>query len=233
MAVHPVRSVFIDTPSPQKPVFADVITLLVKNMMLVLPTVSDLANRQLPDTVAVYIESEGSVYAYDPNDTTSAADGHFILIDGTPTTPRRYKLQGFTTNLTFFTGVAAASISPTIPLAIGFLNTAQRAICRLNLTPYRKVRMHVLMTGAAPNATTVLILRYVTAAFGYSTTIADYLSLGSSEVQVPLNVVGFTSSAWISLAPGAVTDCFLAVMGFSPAGATAVTFTQIWAEFSS
>lgn len=234
MSVHPVRTVFINTPSPQKPVFDSVIDLLVKNLLLVLPTEADLAARELPDTKALYIEAENSFYAYDPNDTTSAADGHFVLLDASSPTPRRYKLQGFTTNLSFLAGVAAAAIVWTnMPLALTFWQaTATRAIQKINLTPYRYVRLHVLMTVAGA-AASVLALRYLPVATGYSTTVTDYLQLGTSEAQVSLAATGFTSSAWIPLAAGASVDSFLALVGIGGDGVIDPTFAQIWAEFSS
>jgi hypothetical protein len=234
MAVHPVRTVFITTPSPQKPVLQSVIDLLVKNMVLVLPTDADLASRTLPDTTAVYIESEASFYCYDQNDTTSAADGHFILLDGTPTTPRRYKLQGFTTNINFIAGAGTAAVVWTnMPVALNFWQaTATRSIQKINLTPYRFVRLHVLMTVVGA-ATAMLMLRYLPVATGYSTTVTDYLQLGTSEAQVSIAALGFTSSAWIPLAVGANIDAFLALVGINGDGVLDPAFAQIWAEFSS
>jgi hypothetical protein len=74
-----------------------------------------------------------------------------------------------------------------------------------------------------------LILRYRTA---FSTTVGDYLDIGTSEVSVAVNTTNtILSTSWIDLVAGAKADIFLSLVGSGGDGVLDPAFGQIIAQF--
>ena len=63
-------------------------------------------------------------------------------------------------------------------------------------------------------------------------TIGNYLTLGSSEVQVTVDAAStLTDSGWINLVTGAKADVWIGLAGIDGNGAADPIFQHIWIQF--
>ena len=93
--------------------------------------------------------------------------------------------------------------------AENFLAAVSRDITVLDLTTYTQCRLVTrVQTGSASANNPRLRLRYHTA---FSTTVTDYVDIGTSEVATSLASAGLADSGWISLAAGAKADVYVTV----------------------
>lgn len=97
-----------------------------------------------------------------------------------------------------------------------FLAKSNRNIQQIDLTPYTQVRMTVRVTTGA-TAGTKLVATYHTA---FSTTVGDYVAIGTSAVECALDSTGTITSSWIDLAAGAKADVFTTIKQTGGDGAT-------------
>lgn len=97
------------------------------------------------------------------------------------------------------------------PSAEQFLSNGNRNINLIDLAQFTQVRFTVRVTTASTSANDPrLRVRYATA---FSTTVGDYVDIGTSEVAASLAATGVADSGWVNLAAGAmVDDVFVAVM---------------------
>lgn len=153
------------------------------------------------------------------------------LIDDADAAAQRTTL-GFGTNLlqmlVEFHARGDASMTLTdVAAGDAFLGKSNSNIRRADLSYFTQVRFHCRVTGAA-TAGTLIKLRYRTS---FSTTIGDYVDIGTSAVQVDLAATGHSTSSWIDLAAGAKADVYLAPVQTGGDGATDPAIRWLAAEF--
>jgi hypothetical protein len=116
-----------------------------------------------------------------------------------------------------------------MPLAATFLSGSHRHILKVDLTNFTQVRLIVNKQGTAGAAASKLILRYRTA---FSTTVGDYSDIGTSEVNVAVNVQNTVQvSNWINITANAKADVFVCLVGSGGDGALDPVFGNIIAQF--
>ena len=92
-------------------------------------------------------------------------------------------------------------------LALAFLAGSHRYAQRIDLTNFTQVRLVVNKQATAGAAASKIILRYIGA---FSTTVASWLDIGTSEVSCAINVQNTVlATAWINLAALAKADVFV------------------------
>ena len=92
-----------------------------------------------------------------------------------------------------------------------FLANNNRNIHKLDLSAANDIRLVArVVTGSASVNSPRLRVRYATV---FTTTVATYLDIGTSEVACSLTSTGIADSGWIPIAAGAkLASCFVAVM---------------------
>jgi len=91
-----------------------------------------------------------------------------------------------------------------------FLGNSNRIITKVDLTHYTQVRLITrVVTGSASANSPRVYAEYHTA---FSTTIGNYVGIGTSTVNCSLTSTGLIDSGWIDLADGAKADVFIAVL---------------------
>lgn len=116
-----------------------------------------------------------------------------------------------------------------MPAAVTFFSGSHRYATKLNLTDYTDVRLIVNKQATAGAAASVVRLRYRTA---FDTTVGNWLTAGTSEVQVAVNVANTVQvSAWIPLVAGAKADVFVTLDGSGGDGVLDPAFGSIVAQF--
>lgn len=116
-----------------------------------------------------------------------------------------------------------------MPLASSFFLGSNRAITSMDCTYYTQCRLVVRVTTASGSANTPKFrLRYHTA---FSTTIGDYVDMGTSEVACSLASTGLIRSSWIDLAASAKADVYIICEGVGGDGAADPVVCYIQAEF--
>ena len=116
-----------------------------------------------------------------------------------------------------------------MPSAATFLFGSHRHVGLVDLSGYTQCRFIVNKQGTAGVAGSKFILRYYTS---FSTTVADYLDIGTGEVSVAVNTTNSVlSTAWIDLAAGAKADVFVAVIGSGGNGTIDPIFGSVSAQF--
>ena len=116
-----------------------------------------------------------------------------------------------------------------MPLAATFLFGSYRHIIKVDLTGYTQCRFIVNKQTTAGAAASKLILRYRTA---FSTAVGDYADIGTSEVSVAVNTTNVVlATSWVALAPGAIGDVFVCVVGSGGDGVLDPAFGTIVAQF--
>jgi hypothetical protein len=110
-----------------------------------------------------------------------------------------------------------------------FFNNANRNITKIDLTGYTQCRLIArVTTGSASANTPRLILKYHTS---FSTTVGDYVDIGTSAVVASLTNTGVIDSGWIALAAGAKADIFLAVTMIGGDAAADPAVAHMYAHF--
>lgn len=136
-------------------------------------------------------------------------------------------------NLVKGTGAAAGVKVPssTIPLiskltltnelqAEGFIGADNSYIYRADLAGFYECRLKARVQTASASANTPKI--YVEYFTSFSTTVGDYLTLGSSAVEVSIAAAGVIQTSWIPLVAGAkISDCYLALLSSGGNGVAA------------
>ncbi len=116
-----------------------------------------------------------------------------------------------------------------MPLAEAFLFGSHRCVVKVDLTNYTQVRMVVNKQATAGAAAAKLIAKYRTA---FSTTVTDYSAIGTSAVEVAVNVQNTVlATAWVDLAAGAKADVFVVITGSGGDGTLDPAFGAISLQF--
>lgn len=130
--------------------------------------------------------------------------------------------------VTLLTG-AAATTWTNMPSAATFFNGSHRFATKVDLTNYTQCRLILNKQATAGAASAVVALIYRTA---FDTTVGNWLTIGSSSVQVAVNVQNTVlDSGWIDLVAGAKGDVFITLVGSGGDGVIDPTFGTIVAEF--
>lgn len=117
-------------------------------------------------------------------------------------------------------------------LADAFLFDQHRHIRKRDLTGMTECRLLVNKQGTAGAAASKVALKYRTSAAGYSTTVGDYSTIGTSAVECAFSGANvYVDSGWVPLATGAKADVFLAVVGSGGDGVIDPQVGGIDAEF--
>lgn len=106
------------------------------------------------------------------------------------------------------------------PAALTFFNGQTRWVMPKDLTLCTEAQIHVLMGGAGGVAGAKLRILYRTQAAGYSTTITDYATVCTGELQVTFGTSTsvMLHSGWLPLVAGAKAPVILAVAGIDGNG---------------
>lgn len=116
-----------------------------------------------------------------------------------------------------------------MPLAATLFNGSHRHVTKVDLTNFSEVRFIVNKQATAGAAASILALMYATS---FSTLPAGYSQIGTSAVQVAVNVQNSIQvTSWIPLAEAAKSDVFIAVVGSGGDGVLDPTFGVIAAQF--
>ena len=119
-----------------------------------------------------------------------------------------------------------------MPAALSFFLGSARWVLPMDLTNKSEVKLSVFMSSTPGAAGSKIRLLYRTQADGYSTTITDYTTVGTSEVQVTIgtSTITLVASAWTPIAAGAKTEVIVALAGIDGNGAADPTFASIYLE---
>lgn len=125
---------------------------------------------------------------------------------------------------------ASANVTLTNQAAAdGFLGNSNRNITKADLTNYTQCRLLArVVTASASAASPRIRVRYRTA---FSTTIADFSDIGTSEVACSLSAAGLIDSGWINLAAGAKADVFLTISQLGGDGVADPALGMVLAQF--
>lgn len=124
---------------------------------------------------------------------------------------------------------SAAATWTNMPSAAAFFMGSYRHATKVDLTSYTQCRLVVNKQGTSGAEASKLILRYRTA---FSTAVADYSDIGTSEVSVAVNTTNSVlATGWINLVAGAKADIYLSVVGSGGDGALDPIFGSISAQF--
>lgn len=113
-------------------------------------------------------------------------------------------------------------------LADGFFAADPAHMTKLDLAGVSQIRLtgHVTTAGAAAHK---LQLRYSPT---YTTTVASFLTMGESSVEISLAALGLPDSGWINILPAArINDCFVGLMSIGGDGAADPIVSHITAHF--
>lgn len=98
-----------------------------------------------------------------------------------------------------------------------------------DLTYFTQARIIALMAGTPGVSGSKVRALYSTS---HDLTIGNYLTLGSSEVQVTVDAAStVTDSGWINLVTGAKADVWIGLAGIDGNGAADPIFQHIWIQF--
>jgi hypothetical protein len=110
-----------------------------------------------------------------------------------------------------------------------FLGNNNRHVLGVDLTDMGEVRLCVrVTTGSASVNSPRLRLRYRTS---FSTAVADYADIGTSEVSASLASTGFIKGSWIALDASAKADVFLCATQIGGDATASPGVCHIFAEF--
>ena len=116
-----------------------------------------------------------------------------------------------------------------MPAAVTFFGGSHRYATKVDLTNYTDCRLIVNKQATAGAAAAIVRLRYITA---FNTTVGNWLTIGSSEVSVAVNVLNTVIvSSWIPLVAGAKADVFITLDGSGGDGVLDPVFGSIVAQF--
>lgn len=116
-----------------------------------------------------------------------------------------------------------------MPAADTFLFSSARHIQLIDLTGMSAVRFKVNKLTTAGASGAKLTLKYSPT---YSTSVANYVDIGTSPVEVGVDVTNqYLDSGWIDLDPSALGDVYLAVVGSGGDGVLDPAFGVISVSF--
>lgn len=111
-----------------------------------------------------------------------------------------------------------------------FLGKSNANVAQFDATHYTHVRVTARI-GTAATAGTKIVAKYRLVSSGYSSTIGDYVAIGTSAVELPLSSTGVIASSWITLASGAKADILLCPVQTGGDGATDPAIRHLAFEF--
>lgn len=118
------------------------------------------------------------------------------------------------------------------PNTAQFLSNSNRNIWQVDLTKYTQVRIVArVTTGSASANSPRLIARYKTVASGFSTTVGDYVDIGTSEVSASLTSTGVIASSWIAITASALADIFITIIQNGGDGAADPAYAMLGLQF--
>ena len=125
-----------------------------------------------------------------------------------------------------------ATIWTNIPAALTFFAGQSRWVIPMDLSAKTDIRLRVMMGGSGGSTNAKIRVLYKTQASGYSTTITDYVTVGTSEVQVTYGTStnSLITTSWIPIIAGAKADVFIALAGIDGDGAADPAFLNIYLE---
>jgi hypothetical protein len=125
-----------------------------------------------------------------------------------------------------------ATIWSNIPAALTFFAGQSRWVIPMDLSAKTDIRLRVMMGGSGGSTNAKIRVLYKTQASGYSTTITDYVTVGSSEVQVTYGTStnALITTSWIPIIAGAKADVFIALAGIDGDGVADPGFLNIYLE---
>lgn len=110
-----------------------------------------------------------------------------------------------------------------------FMNGNDRNVWKVDLSNYTQARLVLRVTTASASANSPRVrLRYHTA---FSTTIGDYIDIGTSEIACSLASTGVIASSWIDLVTAAKADIFLIGSEIGGDGAADPVYASVVAYF--
>lgn len=117
-----------------------------------------------------------------------------------------------------------------MPAADTFLFSSHRHVQMIDLTGMSHVRLKVNKQATAGATGAKLILKYANT---FSTTVGNYSDIGTSPVEVAINVTNtYLDSGWVELDPSATNgDVYLAVVGSGGDGVLDPAFGTISVAF--
>lgn len=122
------------------------------------------------------------------------------------------------------------AIDTNAPAARRFFLNTHRYVMLLDLTDFTECRLVVNKQGVAGAASYKLCMEYRAA--GFSTSVANYVDIGTSEVACACNVLNtIVSSGWIALAAGAQADVAVCVTSEGGDGVLDPQFGSIVLQF--
>lgn len=153
------------------------------------------------------------------------------IVSATTTSVARTKLEFATDylreNQVWLSSAGAGVTLTDVAAADAFLGKSNRNIQQIDLTPYTQVRMTVRVTTGA-TAGTKLVATYHTS---FSTTLTDYVAIGTSAVECAIDSTGVITSSWIDLASGAKADVFTTIKQTGGDGATDTVIAFLTLQF--
>lgn len=125
-----------------------------------------------------------------------------------------------------------ATVWTNIPAALTFFAGQSRWVIPMDLSAKTDIRLRVMMGGSGGSTNAKIRVLYKTQASGYSTTITDYVTVGTSEVQVTYGTStnSLITTSWIPIIAGAKADVFIALAGIDGDGAADPGFLNIYLE---
>lgn len=118
-----------------------------------------------------------------------------------------------------------------MPAALTFFLGQSRWVLPMDLTNRTQIQLQVLTSGITGVAGSKLRLLYRLQSGGFSSTITDYVTVGSSEVEAAIDTATtFTTSGWINIVAGAKNQVLLALAGISGDGAADPNFIAVWVQ---
>ena len=130
-------------------------------------------------------------------------------------------------NQSWIASAGAGVTLSNVTAAAQFLGGSNRNVQQIDLTHFTHVRLTVRVTTAA-TAGTKLTASYHTA---FSTTLTDFVDIGTSAVETAIDATGITTSTWIALAAGAKADVFTTIKQSGGDGATDPVLASLTLQF--
>lgn len=119
-----------------------------------------------------------------------------------------------------------------MPAALTFFAAQNRWVVPMDLTLKTELKFHVITGSGAGSTNAKIRLLYRTQTAGYSTTITDYTTIGTSEVQVTIGTATNTlfSTTWIPIIAGAKDNIIVALAGIDGDGVADPRFLNVYLE---
>lgn len=183
------------------------------------------------DTDAVHLSIAGEIAAITNKVTPIGAD--LLLIEDSADGNNKKSILisnlPFQFNLPFQSNAAANLTLTNQANTLQFLGNSNRNILKADLSRYSKVRIvaRVVTLSASVNSPRVIV-RYITT---FSTTAANFLDIGTSEVNASLSATGVVTSSWIDLSANAKADVFITILQHGGDGVADPALGPIMVQF--